>query len=65
MIISALPVFLYKYLNQALAISLFLIIIATTITFVTKDNDGVSFLHQLKLVIKSIIEQKNFKYRRK
>ncbi len=65
-IISALPVFfIYKYVNQALAISLFLIIIATTITLVTKDNNGVSFLHQLKLVIKSIIEQKKIKYRRK
>ncbi len=62
-IISIAPtIFLYKYVNQALALTLFLIIVATTIMLVIKDDNNISFLQQLKLVCKSIFMQKNFKY---
>ena len=55
-------IFMYKFINQALALTLFLIIIATTVMLVIKDENNVSFLQQLKLVCKSIFMQKNFKY---
>ena len=62
-IISIVPtILLYKYVNQALALTLFLIIVATTIMLVIKDDNNVSFLQQLKLVCKSIFMQKSFKY---
>lgn len=62
--VSIIPtIFLYKYWNQGLALTLFLVIIAITIMLVTKDDNNVSFLQQLKLVCKNILMQKNFKYK--
>ena len=62
--VSIIPtIFLYKFWNQGLALTLFLVIIAITIMLVTKDDNNVSFLQQLKLVCKNILMQKNFKYK--
>lgn len=62
-ILSILPVILiYKYISQVFAISFFLIVIASTIMLVIKDDNNVSFLKQLQLVVKHIFMQKNFKY---
>jgi len=55
-------ILLYINSQQAIAITLFLIIIATTIMLVTKNDSNVSFLHQLKFVCKNIFMQRNFKY---
>lgn len=61
--VSIIPtIFMYKFINQALALTVFLIIITTTIMLVIKDDNNVSFFHQLKLVFKNIFMQKNFKY---
>lgn len=61
--LSILPVILiYKYISQVFAISFFLIVIASTIMLVIKDDNNVSFLKQLQLVVKHIFMQKNFKY---
>lgn len=61
-ILSIIPtIFLYKYGHQAFAITFFLVIVATTIMLVVKDDNNVSFLQQLKLVCKSIFMQKKFK----
>ena len=62
-ILSILPVILiYKYISQVFAISLFMISITSTIMLVIKDDNNVSFFKKLKLVIKHIFMQKNFKY---
>ncbi len=62
-VLSIIPtILLYKYGYQALALTLFLVVVATTIMLVIKDDNNVSFLQQLKLVCKSIFMQKNFKY---
>lgn len=62
-VISIIPtILLYKYGHQAFALTLFLVIVATTIMLVIKDDNNISFLQQLKLVCKSIFMQKNFKY---
>lgn len=62
-IISFVPIILlYTSGKQAFALTLFLIVIATTIMMVTKDDNNVSFLHQLKFVCKNIFMQRNFKY---
>lgn len=63
-VVSIIPtIFLYKYWNQGLALTLFLIVIVTTIMLVIKDDNNVSFLQQLKLVCKNIFMQKDFKYK--
>lgn len=65
-IVSVLPLILiYKYLSQVVAISMFLITIATTVSLVVKNDNNISFLHQLKLVFKNLFMQKKFKYRNK
>lgn len=62
-ILSILPVILiYKYISQIFAISLFMISITSTIMLVIKDDNNVSFFKKLKLVIKHIFMQKNYKY---
>lgn len=61
--ISILPViFIYKYVSQVFAISFFMIVTASTIMLVIKDDNNVSFFKQLKLVVKNIFMQKKFKY---
>lgn len=62
-VIAIIPVILmYKYISQAFAISFFMILIASTIMLVVKDDNNVSFFRQLKLVLKNIFMQKNFRY---
>lgn len=62
-VISIVPtILLYTNGKQAFALTLFLIVIAVTIMLVTKDDNNVSFFHQLKLVGKNIFMQRNFKY---
>lgn len=65
-IIAIVPtIFLYKFTNQAFAMSIFLITIATTVTLVMKDNNDVSFIKKLRLVLKHILSQKKFNYTRR
>ena len=54
---------IYKY-NQVLAMSLFLTLVATTVMLVTKDNNDVSFFYKIKLVMKNIFMQKEYKNRK-
>lgn len=62
-VISILPVILiYKYISQVFAISFFMISITSTIMLVIRDDNNVSFLKKLKLVMKHIFMQKNYKY---
>lgn len=62
-VISIIPVILiYKYISQIFAISFFMIVVTSTIMLVLKDENNMSFFKQLKLVIKNIFMQKNFKY---
>ena len=44
-VLSILPtILLYKYGHQAFALTLFLVIVATTIMLVIKDDNNISFL---------------------
>lgn len=62
-VIAIIPtIFLYKFASQVFAISFFMIVIASTVMLVIKDDNNVSFLKQLQLVVKHIFMQKNFKY---
>ena len=62
-VISIIPVILiYKYISQIFAISFFMIVVTSTIMLVLKDENNMSFYKQLKLVVKNIFMQKNFKY---
>ena len=62
-VISIIPVILiYKYISQIFAISFFMIVVTSTIMLVLKDENNMSFFKQLKLVVKNIFMQKNFKY---
>ncbi|MBQ8234154.1 MAG: PrgI family protein [Bacilli bacterium] len=62
-VISIIPVILiYKYISQIFAISFFMIVVTSTIMLVLKNENNMSFYKQLKLVVKNIFMQKNFKY---
>ena len=62
-VISIIPVILiYKYISQVFAISFFMMVVTSTIMLVLKDENNISFFKQLKLVVKNIFMQKNFKY---
>ena len=62
-VISIIPVILiYKYISQIFAISFFMIVVTSTIMLVLKYENNMSFFKQLKLVVKNIFMQKNFKY---
>ena len=56
-------IFIYKFINQAISLTLFLVTISITIMLISKDDNNVSFIKKLKLVLKNIISQKNFRYK--
>ncbi len=65
-ILSILPVILlYKYVSQVFAISFFMITITSTVMLIIKDDNNVSFLQQLRLVVKNIFMQKRYDYKSK